>query len=140
MEKVFPVGYHTSILPSLLLVFDIVIPKAIIIVIVVNRELTGFNTSEEIGRNMSFDLMNFWIFQDWEICEALSCSRFDLILIDVHIVNLDFLYLLHSVVVIKNLQCGLHWANFFFLIILHTGLDNSLNLFLYILLFCSFFL
>ena len=127
MKEIHSVGDHTSSLPSILLVLDVVVPVAIIIIIVVKRELLGWHTVLSLSTDLNLDFVDARLIELKEVCHALIGSWLDLVVIDTHLLLGHLAHILKSVVLVKHEQCLLHWSELLLAIIDHALLDDGLD-------------
>lgn len=97
MLEELAVRYHTSFLPALLLMLDVLIPKSVVVVVVVARDKRL--VLDCIG---SLDFVNSCVFSWHIVNHDLVCGSFELILVNILLLAHDTLSLLHSLIVLRT--------------------------------------
>lgn len=128
MLKELAMRNHTSILPTLLLVLNILVPKSVIIVIIVAR-----NYRVVLIDVCSLDIVNLCVTIRHKINHNLVGRGFELVLVDVLFLTHNYLTLFHSLIVFRSADESLDQltsVNLCTLFIIHTSCKHFHNSFI----------
>ena len=127
MIEEFPVCYQTRSHASFLLKLDVVIPVSIIVVVVVQRQISGCNTEVLVSANSGLNLIGFRQGVSEEISHALVGCWLNAVIVDIHLFFCCQSHVLQARFFIHSPEGSLHRCELLLLLVFFSRLRGQLQ-------------